>query len=147
MDILLLILIVLSGLLLIILVMLQDEGGEGLGGIFGGGSSTPFGSRSGTILTKITAVLAAVFLICTMGLAYMKRTPRESDKLLDYAREQKYEDSKDQLWYVETEPATEEPATSEEGAMEEGQTPETDDGAGLTEGYKQPEDSSTTDNQ
>ena len=132
MDILFLIFIILSGLLLIILVMLQDEGGEGLGGIFGGGSSTPFGSRSGNVLTKITAILAAVFLVCTLGLAYIKRTPRESEEILDYAREQKYEESDDKLWYVTTEPETEEQPSGETA-------PDTGE-AGLSEGYRAPED-------
>ena len=40
-GILLLIVFVLAALLLIGLVLIQDEGGEGLGGIFGGGSSAP----------------------------------------------------------------------------------------------------------
>lgn len=139
MDIIFLILIVLSGLLLIILVMLQDEGGEGLGGIFGGGSSTPFGSRSGNVLTRITAVLAAVFILCTLGLAYMKRTPQESGNILDLAREQKYEDSDEQLWYVITEPETEGSGTIET-------SPDTQDEASLTEGSIPP-DTSTTDDQ
>jgi preprotein translocase subunit SecG len=139
MDIVFLILIVLSAILLVILVMLQDEGGEGLGGVFGGGSSTPFGSRSGTVLTKITAVLAAVFIICTMGLAFMKRTPRESGELLDLVREEQYEDSDEQLWYVITEP--EESETGPEGSL-----PDADEEASLSEGYKPP-DTETTDEQ
>lgn len=139
MDIVFLILIILSALLLIILVMLQDEGGEGLGGIFGGGSSTPFGSRSGTVLTKITAVLAAVFIICTMGLAFMKRTPRESGGLIDIVREEQYEDTDEQLWYVITEP--EEPETRLEGL------PDADEEASFSEGYKPPETTTSTEDQ
>ncbi|MBN2441976.1 MAG: preprotein translocase subunit SecG [Spirochaetales bacterium] len=133
MDILFLIFIILSGLLLIILVMLQDEGGEGLGGIFGGGSNTAFGSRSGNVLTRITAVLATVFIVSTLGLAYLKRTPRESEAILDYAREQKYKDSDDQLWYVTTEDET--TTTTDDTQVE----PE--DEANLTEGNQQPEES------
>ncbi|MBN2532126.1 MAG: preprotein translocase subunit SecG [Spirochaetales bacterium] len=136
MDILLLILIILSALLLIILIMLQDESGEGLGGIFGGGSSTPFGSRSGNILTRITAILATVFIVCTLGLAFLKRTPRESGELLNLAREQKYEDSDEQLWYVTTEAETETTTT----------IPDSEDDAGFSEGYE-PSETSTTDKQ
>jgi preprotein translocase subunit SecG len=145
MDILFLILIILSAILLIILVMLQDEGGEGLGGIFGGGSSTPFGSRSGTVLTKITAILATVFIVCTLGLAYMKRTPRESEELLDYAREQKYEDSDEQLWYVETEQESGGITSDETGS--EGDLIPGNNEAGFTEGYTEPDDTSETDSQ
>ena len=100
MDILLLVMIIISALLFVIMVMLQDEGGEGLGGIFGGGSSTPFGSRAGNALTRITTILAIVFLACTVGLAYIKRTPPDTGELLEEARQQKYEQGDDTLWYV-----------------------------------------------
>jgi preprotein translocase subunit SecG len=104
MDILFLILIILSAILLVIVVMMQDEQGEGLGGIFGGGgSSTPFGSRSGNVLTKITAILAAVFLISTLGLAFIKRTPRESRGAVDKGLEDMYESSVEELWYADVE--------------------------------------------
>jgi len=143
MDILFLIFIILSGLFLIILVMMQDEGGEGLGGIFGGGSSTPFGSRSGNVLTKITAVLATVFIVCTLGLAYLKRTPSASaDSVLQEARKQKYEESEDQLWYVTTEPETEEAAPAQDESA-----PDMINEPDLSEGPTQPEEPSGNNNQ
>ncbi|MDR2587986.1 MAG: preprotein translocase subunit SecG [Spirochaetales bacterium] len=75
----LLVIFVLSALLLMAIVLVQDEQGEGLGGIFGGGSSTPFGGRSGNILTKITSVLAAVFLLTSLALAWINRSPEAGD--------------------------------------------------------------------
>ena len=45
-----------------------------MGGLFGGSSSTAFGSRSGNILTRITTVLGALFLIISLGLALMNRS-------------------------------------------------------------------------
>ena len=78
-SILLLVLFVITALLLIAIVMIQDEGGEGLGGIFGGGSSTQVGNRSGNILTKTTSILGAIFLLSSFGLAWMGRTPDASD--------------------------------------------------------------------
>jgi len=63
------------------MVLIQDEQGEGMGGLFGGGSSTPFGSRSGNVLTKFTSILAAVFLLTSFGLAWINKTSDKSDVL------------------------------------------------------------------
>ena len=80
-TVLLLIIFVVACLLLIAMVLLQDEQGEGLGGLFGGGSATPFGSRSGNVLTKFTSILAAVFIVVSLGLAWVNRTPEKGDVL------------------------------------------------------------------
>lgn len=77
----LIVLFSISAVLLIIIVMLQDEQGEGLGGIFGGGSSSAFGSRSGNVLTKFTSILGAVFIITAFSLAWYNRTVDDSDLL------------------------------------------------------------------
>lgn len=77
----LLVLFSISAVLLIIIVMLQDEQGEGLGGIFGGGSSSAFGSRSGNVLTRFTSILGAVFLITAFSLAWFNRSVDDSDIL------------------------------------------------------------------
>ena len=78
-SILLLVIFLLACIFLVLMVLLQDEQGEGIGGIFGGGSSTPFGSRSGNILTRFTSILAAVFLLTSFGLAWVNRTTDKSD--------------------------------------------------------------------
>ena len=78
-SVILLVLFVITAFLLMIFVLIQDEQGEGLGGIFGGGSSTPFGSRSGNILTKITSVLGIIFIIAALGLAWVNRTSESGD--------------------------------------------------------------------
>lgn len=53
-------------LVLIVLVLLQS-GKEGMGVIFGGGSSTMFGSSgAGGILSKLTAFLAVLFIITSL---------------------------------------------------------------------------------
>jgi len=58
---------VLACIFLIGAVMLQS-GHEGMGVIFGGGSSTMFGSTgAGGLLVKITAGLATVFLLTSLG--------------------------------------------------------------------------------
>lgn len=78
-SILLLVIFVISCILLVLMVLVQDEQGEGIGGIFGGGSSTPFGSRSGNVLTRFTSILAAVFLLTSFGLAWVNKTSDKSD--------------------------------------------------------------------
>ncbi|MCL2761586.1 MAG: preprotein translocase subunit SecG [Treponema sp.] len=71
----LLVFFVIIAILLILLVLVQTEEGDGLGGIFAGGSSSAFGSRSGNVLTRATTVLGILFLIISLGLALLNRTP------------------------------------------------------------------------
>jgi preprotein translocase subunit SecG len=71
----LLVFFVIVAILLVLLVLLQNEEGDSLGGIFAGGSNTAFGSRSGNFLTRSTTVLGALFLIISLGLALLSRTP------------------------------------------------------------------------
>jgi len=97
----LLVILVVSAILLVLVVLVQDEQGEGLGGIFGGGSTTPFGSRSGNVLTRFTAILATVFLVCTLGLAWVNRTP-EAGNVIGRARQESLNTAEKQTWWVQT---------------------------------------------
>jgi len=74
-SVVLLVFFVIIAILLILLVLMQNEEGDSLGGIFAGGSGSAFGSRSGNILTRATTVLGALFLIISLGLALLNRTP------------------------------------------------------------------------
>ena len=74
-GIVLLVFFVVIAVLLILLVLAQGEEGDGLGGLFAGGSGTAFGSRSGNVLTRATTVLGALFLVISLGLALMNRSP------------------------------------------------------------------------
>lgn len=96
-ETLLLILFAISAVLLIIVVLMQDDQGEGLGGIFGGGSSTPFGSSSGNVLTKITGILGVVFIVSSLGLAYISRTVEDDDVLGEARRSNTTEQG--QSWF------------------------------------------------
>jgi preprotein translocase subunit SecG len=100
-SVVLLVILVVSAVLLVLVVLVQDDQGEGLGGIFGGGSTTPFGSRSGNVLTRFTAILAAVFLFCIFGIAWMNKTP-EAGNVIGIAREQSLKGSQQQSWWVQT---------------------------------------------
>ncbi|MBF6057292.1 MULTISPECIES: preprotein translocase subunit SecG [Thiomicrorhabdus] len=60
--------------LLIVLVLLQHGKGADAGANFGGGGSSQsvFGSRgSATFLSRMTAILATVFFITSLALAYI----------------------------------------------------------------------------
>jgi preprotein translocase subunit SecG len=74
-SVVLLVLFVIAAILLVLLVLIQNEEGDSLGGIFAGGSSSAFGSRSGNVLTRATSVLGAIFLVLSLGLALLNRTP------------------------------------------------------------------------
>ena len=61
---------IISCIVLIVLVLLQS-GKEGMGVIFGGGSSSVFGSAgAGGFLVKLTAWFAALFLISCLAYNY-----------------------------------------------------------------------------
>ncbi len=58
-------------MILVILVLLQS-GKEGMGVIFGGGSSSLFGSSgAGGLLGRLTAIMATIFLCTSLGYTYL----------------------------------------------------------------------------
>jgi len=63
---------VLACLGLIMIVLLQRGKGADLGAAFGGSSQTVFGSQgAGGFLTKLTTVVAVLFMFTSLGLAYL----------------------------------------------------------------------------
>ena len=64
---------VLACLILIFVVLLQQGKGGGMGAAFGGGQAAQVfgGSGAGNILTRATAVCATIFMLTSVGLAYM----------------------------------------------------------------------------
>ncbi len=82
-GVILLVVFIISSLLLLGLVLLQaDSSGGGLGGVFGGGSTSAFGSRTGTVLSKATFVLLAVFMATTLGLGFVYSSDSGTDEIL-----------------------------------------------------------------
>jgi len=69
---------ILTALGMIGLILLQHGKGADMGAAFGGGASgSLFGaSGSANFLSRTTAVLAAVFFVCTLALAYFSHSVR-----------------------------------------------------------------------
>ena len=61
---------------LILIILLQQGKGSDIGSAFGAGSSnTMFGSSSSSNpLTRVTAILAAIFLILSLSITYISRS-------------------------------------------------------------------------
>ena len=87
----------------IALVLIQQGKGADAGAAFGGGaSSTVFGSEgSGSFLTRATGVLATIFFITSLSLAYLSIQKVNPTSIVDTVKEQKA----DVPAVVETKPA------------------------------------------
>jgi preprotein translocase subunit SecG len=99
-SIVLLVIFAIAAVLMILVIMLQDDQGEGIGGLFGGGSSSAFGPRSGNILTRFTSILGAIFIVGAFALAWLNRTPESSD-IVERARLEQMQEAEDSNWWVE----------------------------------------------
>jgi preprotein translocase subunit SecG len=113
-SVILLVLFVIVSLILMLVVLIQDDQGEGIAGMFGGGGTTPMGSRSGNVLTRFTSVLGALFLFGAFALAWMNRTP-ETSNLEARARAEQLRQTQSTEWWVESvEPPVEQEALGAE---------------------------------
>lgn len=72
-SIFLLVIFVIVAVLLIFMVVIQNEGADGLGGIFAGSSNTAFGSRSSNVMQRFTQILGALFFVCALSLALLDK--------------------------------------------------------------------------
>ena len=72
---------ILISISLILIILLQQGKGSDIGSAFGAGSSnTMFGSSSSSNpLTKVTAILAAIFLILSLSITYISRSTMTVD--------------------------------------------------------------------
>jgi preprotein translocase subunit SecG len=100
-SIVLLVIFAIAALLMILVIMLQDDQGEGIGGLFGGGSSSAFGSRSGNVLTRFTSILAGIFIVGAFALAWLNRTPESADILQRARLEQVQQAEQSSNWWVQ----------------------------------------------
>jgi len=86
--VLLVILHVMVSLALILVVLLQVGKGQSIGAAFGGAGSsqTFFGSRGpATFLSRLTTVSAAVFMLTSLGLAYLSISGGQSSSIRERA--------------------------------------------------------------
>lgn len=113
------VILVISALLLVLIVLVQDEQGEGLGGIFGGGSASQvFGVQSENVLTKTTRVLALVFFLSVVGIAWVygsRDSDVSTDSVINTATQEQLEQNP--LWWKEDPKA--EDSQSQDAAAEE----------------------------
>jgi len=85
MDTLIVIVHIIVAVALIALVLVQHGKGADMGAAFGSGASaTVFGSRgSGSFLTRTTGILAAVFFLTSLGLAYLSGRAVHKESVVD----------------------------------------------------------------
>lgn len=79
---------VLACIALVVLILLQS-GKEGMGVIFGGGSSSVFGSSgAGGLLRKLTISVASIFVLTSLSFAYISgQLVNEESIILDVPAE------------------------------------------------------------
>ncbi len=58
--------------LLIIVILLQSDKSAGMGVLGGASSGSAFGSSTADVITKITSVMVAIFMIGSLGLAILE---------------------------------------------------------------------------
>ena len=82
MIILVMVLHVIVCVFLILIVLVQGSKSEGLSGLFGGGSTTLFGTGTPTVLAKVTTVLGIVFMLTSISLTVFlsHRSPSVMEK-------------------------------------------------------------------
>ncbi len=72
---------------LIIIVLLQTGKGAEMGAVFGGSSSTIFGSSgAGNFLTRLTTGFAIVFMLTSLTLGYFSEKRTSSSSVFDTSR-------------------------------------------------------------
>ncbi len=95
-GIVLLVVFVIVSILLVLMVVIQDEGSNSLGGIFAGGSSSAFGARSTTVLTKFTYVLGGLFFVLSFSLALLNKGTTGN---VEAVAQKKAKDAKSAEWW------------------------------------------------
>ena len=72
---------VIASVFLVFMILIQSNRSAGMGLFGGGASQTAFGSSSGDVLTRITAILAAIFLLLALLMAFMKTDPADRERI------------------------------------------------------------------
>jgi len=118
-GIVLLVFFIIVSILLVFMVVIQDEGSDSLGGIFAGGSSSAFGSRSSNVLTKFTYVLGGLFFVLAFSLALVNKT--SSGNVESAAQKKLGGETQTEWWNPTQTPAPVAPATPDAAAPDAAQ--------------------------
>lgn len=97
---------VFDAVLLAVLVLIQDEQGDSLGGIFGGGSNTAFGASSSNVLTRLTRILGALFLVLSLTVAFFLKSSN-NDTVIGESRALKSSAANEAWWEADGESQSE----------------------------------------
>ncbi|EEF84129.1 preprotein translocase subunit SecG [Borreliella spielmanii] len=81
------IIFVIVSIFIVLLILIQDEQGDGIGGVFGGGSSSIFGAKSSSVAVKITGFFIALFFIFVVLLSFMNTRRADNSFLNDIKTE------------------------------------------------------------
>ncbi len=74
-------LLLITGIFLILLVLIQRGRGGGLIGALGGaGGSSPFGSRAGDMFTRITLIVALVWILLAVTQIWLIPKPADTNE-------------------------------------------------------------------
>jgi preprotein translocase subunit SecG len=71
------VLFVILCVLLVIIILMQTDKSSGMG-ILGGSSQSAFGSSTADVITKITAVMVALFLLGSLGISALESIKAKS---------------------------------------------------------------------
>ncbi len=97
-NVILMVLFIIVSILLVFMVAIQDEQSDGLGGVFGSAAQSSFGSYTSRVVTKVTAILGAAFLILALTIALVNKAPSES-KLLNSVEPEQVQQS--ETWWTD----------------------------------------------
>ena len=92
--------------LLVLIILLQSDKSAGMG-ILGGAGQSTFGSSTADIITKVTAVMVAIFMVGSLGISIME------SRRISSLREKLFNDESTGATVIEQkteEPAPEKPA-------------------------------------
>lgn len=77
-------------LFLVLVVLLQQSKGGGLSGSLGGGAAQVFGGRgAGNFMTRLTGLMAFLFMVTSMTLAYLSSAGDREMKAFDKLEEER----------------------------------------------------------
>ncbi len=80
-NVILMVLFIIVSILLVFIVAIQDEQSDGLGGVFGSAAQSSFGSYTSRVVTRVTAILGAAFMILALCIALANKAPSDSNLL------------------------------------------------------------------